>query len=337
MIDSNRCHGRDIMITQLQVYISEGTDPYENLAIEQELFNTTPADCCTLYLWQNANTVVIGRNQNAWAECQCALLEQEGGKLARRPSGGGAVFHDLGNLNFTFLCATEHYNVEKQLSVIQTACRLAGIKAELSGRNDIVAQGRKFSGNAFYNAKGKSLHHGTILVTADRERIGRYLTPSRAKLRTKSVKSVKSRVINLSELCKDLTCDTMKQHMLTAFEQIYGLSVTYRQSLNTQRIAALASSFADWNYRYGSPIPLSVSAKDRFSWGEIEIQIDVKDGIIRTAKVYTDSMDWSLSSQIENALSGRLLKPDVIRDALASILTPSLAEDVNSLIQAQIL
>ncbi len=325
------------MITQLQVYISDDTDPYKNLAIEHDLLDTTPADCCTLYLWQNAHTVVIGRNQNAWAECQCSLLEQEGGKLARRTSGGGAVFHDLGNLNFTFLCATEHYDVEKQLTVIQTACRLAGIQAEVSGRNDIVAQGRKFSGNAFYNSKGKSLHHGTLLVTADMERVGRYLTPSRAKLHTKSVKSVKSRVINLSELCEDLTCDTMKQHMLTAFEQVYGLPVTYRQTIDTEQIAKLTSIYADWNYRYGSPIPLSVSAKNRFSWGEIEIQIDVKDGIIRTAKVYTDSMDWSLSSQIENVLTGRLLKLDVIQNALASALSPSVAEDVNSLIKAQIL
>ena len=145
-------------------------DPHRNLALETALMDAIqPGDMC-LYLWQNQHTVVIGRNQNAWKECRCELLHEEGGTLARRPSGGGAVYHDLGNLNFTFAASPERYDLNKQLGMILDALAIAGIRAEFTGRNDITIDGRKFSGNAFKHSKNCSLQHGTLLVSADMER-----------------------------------------------------------------------------------------------------------------------------------------------------------------------
>ena len=155
------------MINKLKYYISTDFEPYKNLSIEKFLFDTVPEDTCILYLWQNKKTVVIGKNQNPWAECNCAVLSKDGGKIARRLSGGGAVFHDIGNLNFTFISSADNMDVQKNLKVIQRACGMAGIETEISGRNDILADGKKFSGNAFYNAKGKAYHHGTLLIKSN--------------------------------------------------------------------------------------------------------------------------------------------------------------------------
>ena len=211
------------MIDKLKLYRGQSFDPFFNLAVEEYLLQNTDEGCCTLYLWQNQNTVVIGRNQNAFKECRTTLLEDEGGKLARRLSGGGAVFHDLGNLNFTFLVPTADYDLDKQLKVIELACEKLGVKVERSGRNDILADGRKFSGNAFYKNGPRAYHHGTLMVDVDREKMGRYLNPSKAKLSSKGVDSVRSRVVNLKELAPDTTIEMLSQELAEAFGQVYGL------------------------------------------------------------------------------------------------------------------
>lgn len=319
------------MIERLRFYNSNSFDPYENLSIEKHLLDTVPADCLILYLWQNQNTVVIGRNQNPWAECRCAELESEGGRLARRLSGGGAVFHDIGNLNFTFLCSTENYDLEKQMKVIQTACSLAGIETELSGRNDILADGRKFSGNAFYNSKGKSYHHGTILISADREKMSRYLTPPKAKLEAKGVRSVRSRIVNLSELCPTLTVDAMKQFMLKAFEDVYGTSATEHAEIDQNEVSLFARQYGSWDWLYGTPLPFTVAFEGQLPWGHIELQLQVKGGIIENIRVFTDSMDHSIAKVTEDALRGHRFDVTEIREAL-SPLPSQLREDIAGII-----
>ena len=171
---------------------SNSFDPWLNLSIEEYLLDNYARDNAVLYLWQNAHTVVIGRNQNAWRECRIENLERDGGKLARRLSGGGAVYHDLGNLNFTFLLPRLEYNLHRQLAVIVDAVKGLGIEANFSGRNDILAEGKKFSGNAFYHGRQASYHHGTVLIDVDMSRLSMYLNVSKAKMESKGVRSVAS-------------------------------------------------------------------------------------------------------------------------------------------------
>jgi len=326
------------MIDHLRIYCSTGTDPYANLATEKLLMDTTSATGCTLYLWQNQNTVVIGHNQNAWVECRTTLLEQEGGKLARRLSGGGAVFHDLGNLNFTFMMAKDNYDLDKQLAVIIRACALAGITAEKSGRNDLLTHGQKFSGNAFYNNKTHAYHHGTLLIDADMDKLSRYLSPSKAKLESKGVASVRSRVVNLKELAPALTIDAMKTFMQQAFEEVYGFNVSpvLLSEKEQETIDTLAQEYGSWEYLYGTSLPFSFSCESRYPWGGILIELDAKNGQIETAKVYSDAMDWTLPTMIGNALSGCRFELKAMQSALrAAIKDTEISNDLCVLLSKQ--
>ena len=303
------------MIERLYIYESDGVDPYRNLAIEQHLLESAFGGCCLLYLWQNAHTVVIGRNQNAWAECRTSLLSEEGGHLARRLSGGGAVYHDLGNLNFTFLMRTEDYDLDRQLSVIQTACALSGIETERSGRNDLLADGRKFSGNAFYRHEGRAYHHGTLLVDTDTARMGRYLSPSKAKLEAKGVESVRARVVNLSELNPAITIQSLKAALVAAFSTVYGLPTEAFTGIDEARVQELTAHYASDAWLYGQKLPFTFRCEQRFIWGGVELQIKADRGVITDAKIYTDAMDDTLAPALEAVLPGCPLKADAIRKA----------------------
>ena len=293
---------------------------------------------CILYLWQNKNTVVIGRNQNAWVECRTTLLEQEGGKLARRLSGGGAVFHDMGNLNFTFIMRDEDYDLDRQFEVILTACRNLGIRAEKSGRNDLLAEGCKFSGNAFYHSQVHAYHHGTLLVDADMEKLGRYLTPPKAKLEAKGVKSVRSRVTNLKELCPTLTIDGLKEQLKIAFSQVYGYDATAIALTPEDEavIEASAKELGDWQWCYGPKLPFSVSCEERFDWGCISIGLEVKSGVMESCRVYSDAMDWALPETVQNALTGCRLDVEEIKKALNGQIDLQIAADICAMIEKQL-
>lgn len=311
------------MIENLFVYRSKCLDPYYNIATEKLLLESVEPGCCILYLWQNQNTVVIGRNQNAFAECRTSLLEQEGGKLARRLSGGGAVFHDIGNLNFTFLVRDEDYDEARQLSVIQTALLELGLETEKSGRNDLLVNGMKFSGNAYYHKGGQSYHHGTLLIDADMEKLCRYLTPSKAKLQSKGVASVRSRVTNLKALLPDLNCDKMADCMTLAFAKVYG-GTPEELTLNENDLLKIENDrqeLSSWQWLYGVRIPCCFSLEDRFPWGSISLQLQVESGLIKSAQVYSDSMDWEISASISDALCGRRFVYQEMKSALENALS----------------
>ena len=326
------------MITKLYLYESWETDPYHNIATEKYLLDHLEPGDCVLYLWQNKNTVVIGRNQNAWAECRTTLLEQEDGKMARRLSGGGAVFHDMGNLNFTFLVNDEDYDVDKQLSVIQTALAGLGLTAEKSGRNDLLVEGRKFSGNAFFHQGGHAYHHGTLLVSADMEKLSRYLTPPKAKLEAKGVASVRSRVANLTEFAPDLTCDKLRKHMAEAFSNVYALPCNDKilPEVAQADIEAFANKLSSWEWLFGSRLPFSFSCESKFDWGWIQVQLQVESGVVIAAQVYSDAMDWALPDQVGACLKGcKFSQEDLCQAIQSSIQDPVIATDLCQLIEEQ--
>ena len=199
------------MINKLKIIRAEGLYPHRNQAIERYLLDTCQKGEMILYLWANDKTVFIGKNQNLYTECRLAELLQDGGFPARRFTGGGAVYHDKGNLNFTFIAMRGDYDIPNQFSIMTGAMRSLGFNAELNGRNDVLIEGKKFSGNAFYKSEGACLHHGTVLISANYDAIAKYLNVSRVKLNAKGVKSVVSRVTNLSEYRPRLSVDAVAQ------------------------------------------------------------------------------------------------------------------------------
>lgn len=371
------------MIRSLYVCRGRGTDPYENLALEEALLSRVGEGELILYLWQNERTVVIGKNQNPWKECRTALLAEEGGHLARRLSGGGAVFHDLGNLNFTFLMPEAEYALSRQLSVIELACRSLGVPVQRSGRNDLLADGRKFSGNAFYKHNGKAYHHGTLMVDVDLERVSRYLSPSRAKLAAKGVDSVRSRVVNLKELVPDLTVERLADALVDALLDVYAVGgaapeappcsgrsgehcspqlprppeaaaeasplgrscpaahVGANEALpltgispDEFELSALRAKYASDAWLYGQKLPFTVSVEDRFPWGGVELQLQVERGVIRAAKVYTDAMDETLSTVLEQTLIGCAFRYETLSAALSQTqLSSEYRNDLLSLLR----
>ena len=306
------------MVEKITYIESRQTDPRKNLAVEEELMQSCGEDECILYLWQNRHTVVIGRNQNAWKECLVERLKDDGGYLVRRPSGGGAVFHDLGNLNFTFLAQKDNYDLDKQLEVILRAVQSLGIDARKSGRNDILAGGRKFSGNAFYEQDFRCCHHGTLMVDVNIADLSKYLTVSKEKLKSKGVDSVKSRVANLKEFCPELTIDGLKNALIPAFEEVYGKKAAVKsvEDLDQEEFSRLERKYASWEWTFGRKIDFSYELSRQFSWGNMTIQLQVNEGKIEDAAVWSDSMKPGMMTALPRYLKNLEYRRDAVLSEL---------------------
>lgn len=195
-------------------YISSNTNPYLNLATEQLLLGQCGKDSAVLFLWQNDNTIVIGKNQDPFSECNTTAFISSGGKIARRRSGGGAVYHDLGNLNYSILCTARDEGKIQYHSLLIRALDALGIVSEFNGRNDITVCGRKISGNASYSDGNTICQHGTVMVNTDISRMTALLTPDKDKLSRNNVHSVAARVVNLKDLYPDITVSDIQQALI---------------------------------------------------------------------------------------------------------------------------
>lgn len=307
------------MSIKTKIFISKSTNPWFNLAYEEQLVNEVAKDEVYLYLWQNQHTVVIGKHQNPWREILVSDLEKDLGKVARRLSGGGAVYHDLGNLNFTFVMNKKNEDLHKQLKVIVEGVKKLGIDAEFSGRNDILAEGRKFSGNAFYYGKENYYHHGTILVDVDMSKLGKYLNVSMKKLSAKGVESVKSRVINLKELNPNMTIQSTMDAVAEAFEEIYGVadSVTHISEENaSEKAKERYHHYASWDWRFGKTPAFDVTFEEKFTWGELVLSFKLKGAIIEESGIFSDAMSTDLVEGIDGVFNGVKLERESLVGAL---------------------
>lgn len=287
-----------------RIIVSEEHDPYYNLALEEDLLKGVGQDEVILYLWQNEKTVVIGRNQNPYLECDISQLTAYGIHLARRISGGGAVYHDLGNLNFTFIYQESNKDLEKQLSVIKKAVEAFGVAVELSGRNDLTIQGQKFSGHAFYEEGGNEFHHGTLMVDVDLGQLAKVLKPSKLKMEAKGITSVKSRVVNLKKLNPAFSVDKLIDLLMTYFEEAYG-DTSKPQVYNCQNYTPKNfHKYKDRKWIYGESPKYDVMIERKTSLGLIQALLSVENGLIKTIKIHSDSLSLLHYEQMEQQWIG---------------------------------
>ena len=299
------------------LYVSTSGDGWRNLAVDEYFLDTLGPDDMMLYFYVNKNAVIIGQGQNPWAECRLAEMDRDGVQLVRRITGGGAVFHDEGNLNFSFIAGEGRYDLERQLGLILDAVRALGFPCEFSGRNDLLADGRKFSGNAFCKRGAIRQHHGTLLISADMTRLQNYLNVDPRKLKPKGVKSVKSRVCNLNEFVPELRRDDMLEALKCAYAAEYGDYTELQTSqLDEAAIAPYYEKQKSDAWRLGVTPRFDLEIENRFPWGGLQMLLTLRHGEVSDISVYSDANDAELPGRVRAALLGAKFGSQPIAEAL---------------------
>lgn len=318
------------MIINNQILISTSHNPWFNLAVEDYIFRAMPPNQRVLFLWRNSDTVVIGRAQNPWKECNIKKMEQDGVHLARRQSGGGAVFQDLGNTNFTFMAGKPDYNKEISTTIVLKALKDLGIAGRPNGRNDLViGEGdeiRKFSGSAYRETRDRGFHHGTLLLRANLSRLANYLNPDPKKLQAKGITSVRSRVANLNSINPNIDHQLVCDAIVAAFRAYYSQSpeVEFISPEATPDMPGFSENFAvqkSWDWNFGKSPKFTHTLDERFNWGGVELHLDVKQAHIGAAQIFTDSLDPAPLEFLSEQLKGVVYHPDQIAACIDSVIT----------------
>ncbi|WON78769.1 lipoate--protein ligase A [Serratia sp. UGAL515B_01] len=328
-------------MNSLRLLISDSHDPWFNLAVEECIFREMTTQKI-LFLWRNAETVVIGQSQNPWKECNTRRMEQDGIRLARRSSGGGAVFHDLGNTCFTFMAGKPGYDKSVSTGIILQALKNVGIDASASGRNDLVietADGiRKISGSAYRETQDRAFHHGTLLLNADLNRLVDYLNPDPKKLQAKGITSVRSRVANLAEFVPEIDHQQICEAIIEAFFTHYGETAqpevispdVFPDLPDFEKQFAKQSS---WEWNFGKAPAFSHLLSERFIWGGVDIFFDVDKGKITRAQVFTDSLNPAPLQALAQMLVGCVYRSEWVAACCEPLLLqyPQQAVELNEL------
>jgi lipoate-protein ligase A len=310
----------------VQYIESRNTDPYYNLALEQFVFDRLNREDNYFMLWQNCNAIIVGKHQSTREEINTAFVKENNIAVVRRLSGGGAVYHDLGNLNFTFIA-----QADKQDGIdfsffcepISKALCSFGVPVEISGRNDMTVEGKKFSGNAQYIREGRVMHHGTILYDSDLDMLSRVLKPAKDKIESRGIKSLKSRVTNIRPYMKtDMPISgfwsALRDFMISAFDmKEFPLNSEHKAAVEELR----EKVYSRWSWNYGYSPPHTMRKTGRIEGcGKIEIFLDIeKDGIIKNLAFYGDFFGNRELSGLTSVLIGHHLEYNEIKTALKSI------------------
>ncbi|MBZ2175195.1 lipoate--protein ligase [Schnuerera sp. xch1] len=308
------------------IYIKNNDNrPQFNLALEQYVFDNLDQFDDIFLLWINEPSIIIGKNQNTIQEINLDYVRKNNINVVRRLSGGGAVYHDYGNLNYTIISKNKEsvaFNFEAFSKPVIEVLEKLGIKAEFTGRNDLTIEGQKFCGNAQYMKKGKVLHHGAMLYDTDLNVLGNALKVSRDKIESKGVKSVRSRVTNIKDhLNEDITIEDFKQlllkHMFESDKEIRQYKLTEKDYLNINKL--MKEKYDTWEWNFGSSPDFNIEKSKRFKTGKVETKLYVVDGIIKEIKFYGDFFGGGEILDVEKKFIGVRYREDEIKELLETI------------------
>lgn len=302
-------------------------NPQVNLAIEEYILKNLDINESYLLFYINEPSIIIGRNQNTIEEINTEYVEANGVKVVRRMSGGGAVYHDLGNLNYSFITKDEgnsiQDNFKKFTKPVIDALRKLGANADLMGRNDIEIDGRKVSGTAQYATGGRMYTHGTLMLNSNLDNVGKALKPKKEKIESKGVKSVRARVGNISEFINEpMTVEEFRQFILKSVFESQGLEVQEYVLTDDdwKKIEELSKNkYQTWEWNYGKSPKSNISNSHRFPVGTIDVRLDVDKGLIQNVKIFGDFFGWGEVKDIEDKLSGVRYEKHAIEEALKDV------------------
>ena len=298
------------------------TDPTLNLALEEYALLTLDLSDSYLLFYVNRPSIIIGKHQNTIEEIDADFVHAHDIAVVRRISGGGAVYHDLGNLSFSFIT---HYspqrfnNYAEFTGPVVEALRELGVPAERTGRNDIVVEGRKVSGNAQVVRGERMFSHGTLLLDSNLDDVTRALKPKPGKVESKGFKSIRSRVANISEfLAAPLAMDDFRAALLAHLFPGGGPVPVHEFSADDRRrVEELANTkYRTWDWNYGESPPFNLQRTQRFPSGEVDVRLDVVDGIIKTVRVFGDFFSSREIADLERGLTGVRYRRDDLAGAL---------------------
>lgn len=301
------------------------TDPRVNLAIEEFALKHLDINETYLLFYINEPSIIIGKNQNTVEEINSDYVRDEGIHVVRRLSGGGAVYHDLGNLNFSFITKDDgnsFHDFKKFTDPVVKALKKLGVNAELSGRNDILADGKKISGNAQFSTKGRMFSHGTLLFDSEIENVVSALNVRMDKIESKGIKSIRSRVTNIREhLDEDMTMEEFKQTLLAyLFEELDSVPKYELTEKDWEEIRKISRErYANWDWNYGKSPKFNVELSNRFAAGSVDIRLHIVKGIIQESKIFGDFFGVGDVSDIENKLNGVRYDREAIEEVLEDL------------------
>ncbi len=305
---------------KLKVYISEITDPFLNLAVEDQIFRMAGENERILILWRNRESVVIGRYQNPFLECNLRLIRDNGILLVRRQSGGGAVYHDTGNLNFTFISERKKHNKENNITVILSALRSLNIEASTSDRSDITVGGMKISGSAFKLGSRFAFHHGTLLINTNLGKLGLYLRAENSGIESKGIKSVRSGVANLSDFNPLIDYKLLGENVINQFSKFYDCTCSTEVisgcKFDDPEFNSRYDEFRSWDWLFGKTPDFKQIISGHYKDRDIDIAIDTHRGKIRGIEICSAPPVPGIRKIIETALMGCRYSAKYIKEAL---------------------